>query len=88
MSTRDDRILEKLKELQPSYIKLKNTSYQHAGHIGKMTEVADTGDTHYLLEIASPLFADKNRIERQRMVMDILKEEFASGLHALEIKIK
>lgn len=88
MTTRDERIVKKLEVLKPTFLKLKNTSHQHAGHIARMTEVSDSGDTHYLLEIASPLFEGQSRMDRQRMVTDLLKEEFATGMHALEIKIK
>lgn len=88
MATRDERIIKKLEVLKPTHLKLKNTSHQHAGHIARMPDVVDSGDTHYLLEIASPLFDGQNRIDRQRMVMDLLKEEFSTGMHALEIKIK
>jgi BolA protein len=50
--------------------------------------VTFTGETHYKLTIVSPLFEGQSRLDRQRMVTNLLKEEFSSGLHALEIKAK
>ena len=37
--------------------------------------------------IVSPQFEGQSRIDRQRTVMNLLKTEFSSGLHALEIKV-
>ncbi|AGH95835.1 BolA family protein [Pseudobdellovibrio exovorus] len=88
MSTRDERILQALVELKPVDIKLVNDSHKHAGHTQHLGGAGFTGDTHYKLQIVSDLFKGVSRIDRQRMVMDLLKPEFASGLHALEIKAR
>ncbi len=88
MKTRDERILEIMAQLQPTKLELKNDSAKHAGHVEHMGGAGFTGDTHYKLVITSPLFENQSRIDRQRMVMGLLKEEFSSGLHALEIKAK
>lgn len=86
MKTRDERILEAMKALSPTKLELINDSQKHAGHAHHMGGAGFTGDTHYKLIITSPLFAGQSRIDRQRMVMNLLKDEFNSGLHALEIK--
>ena len=88
MSTRDQRILEKMKSLKPEQIQLQNDSQKHAGHAQHLGVNGLTGETHYRLDIVSLLFVGKSRLERQRMVMDLLKDEFVTGLHALEIKAK
>ena len=85
---RDERILEKLKPLAAAKLQLVNDSAKHAGHTQHLGSAGYTGDTHYKLIIESTIFADKSRIDRQRLVMDLLKDEFASGLHALEIKAR
>lgn len=86
--TRDERILQALQALQPIDIHLKNDSQKHAGHTQHLGGAGFTGDTHYKLIIVSDLFRDKSRIDRQRLVMDLLRDEFQSGLHALEIKAR
>ena len=85
---RDERILEKLKTLAASKLQLTNDSAKHAGHTQHLGGAGFTGDTHYKLIIESVVFVDKSRIDRQRLVMDLLKDEFANGLHALEIKAR
>ena len=85
--TRDERILEVLQKLQPTRLELFNDSHKHAGHTQHLGGAGFTGDTHYRLIIQSPQLAGLGRLERQRAVMDLLKDEFSSGLHALEIKV-
>ena len=83
---RDERILKAMGSLNPIKLELKNDSQKHAGHAHHLGGAGFTGDTHYKLVIVSPLFEGQSRIDRQRMVMNLLKDEFTSGLHALEIK--
>jgi len=83
---REQRILEALKSLNPLKIQLINDSQKHAGHSEHLGAAGFTGETHYKLIIVSALFNEKSRLDRQRMVMNLLKDEFNSGLHALEIK--
>jgi len=83
---REQRILEAMKQLSPVKIQLINDSQKHAGHAQHLGSAGFTGETHYKLIIVSPLFEAQSRIDRQRMVMNLLKVEFNSGLHALEIK--
>ncbi len=61
---------------------LVNDSEKHKDHIGHPM----TGETHFRVTITSDVFEGKNRVERQRMVYDVLAEEFRAGLHALNIK--
>lgn len=88
INSRDERILGLMKSLNPVQIQLQNDSQKHAGHAHHLGSAGFTGDTHYKLSITSDLFVGKSRIDRQRMVMDLLKTEFQNGLHALEIKAK
>lgn len=84
--TRDERILNQIKVLNPVDVVLKNNSAQHANHIEHIGGVAHTGETHYKLKIVSEVFNGLSRIDRQRKVYDLLSEEFKTGLHALELK--
>lgn len=88
MSNRDQRILELMKDLKPTVLDLANDSHKHAGHTEHLGSAGFTGDTHYKLTIVSPLFEGQSRVDRQRMIMNLLKDEFKNGLHALEIKAK
>ena len=86
--SREQRILEKMKSLNPLRISLQNDSAKHASHKEHIGGAGFTGETHYKLVIESALFQERSRIDRQRLIMDLLKDEFTSGLHALEIKAR
>jgi len=88
MKNREERIIEKMQALNPISLEVKNDSQKHKGHIEHLGDIGFTGETHYKLKMISAAFNGKSRIDRQRMVMDLLKDEFSSGLHALEIKVK
>lgn len=83
--SRDERIKNILQQLNPVVLELKNDSDKHAGHAGHMG-VEPTGETHYKLKIVSEVFKNLSRVDRQRKVYDLLRAEFNSGLHALELK--
>lgn len=88
MKNREQRIIEKMQVLAPISLEVKNDSHKHASHVEHLGSAGFTGETHYKLIMVSPQFNGKSRIDRQRMVMDLLKDEFSNGLHALEIKVK
>lgn len=68
-------------EFAPTVLKIDDDSARHAGHAG----AGDGGETHFNVVIASERFQGLSRIARQRLVLEALKAEFASGLHALSI---
>jgi BolA protein len=81
MTTRD-RIAEKLtKALAPVNLDVVDESHQHAGHAG----ARPGGETHFRVHIVSQAFAGKSRVERHRMVNEILSAELKGGVHALAI---
>ncbi len=84
---RQSRILQLLQILNPTFVDLKNESQKHAGHAEHLGSAGFTGETHYKLTIVSDVFLNLSRIERQRKINDLLKEEFQTGLHAFEMKI-
>lgn len=86
MKNREQRILDALSSLNPISLSLVNDSQKHAGHVEHLGGAGFTGETHYRLSIVCKQFAGMSRIDRQRAIMDLLKTEFNSGLHALEIK--
>ena len=80
--TRKDRIAAALTEaLRPIRLDIADESDRHAGHAG----ARPGGETHYRINIVSPAFVGKSRVERHRMVNAPLAAEFANGLHALAI---
>ena len=83
---REERIKAILKQLNPQALDLKNDSAKHAGHVEHLGSAGFTGETHYKLKIVAEVFEGLSRVDRQRKVYDLLKDEFTSGLHALELK--
>ena len=81
VSTRKTRIeAALLAELSPSYMNVID-SERHRGHGGWR----EGGETHFSVDVVSATFEGKSRLARQRLVMDALKAEFDTGLHALSV---
>ena len=81
MSTRDV-ITEKLsRAFAPQRLDVRDESHQHVGHAGHR----EGGETHFRLYIVSEAFRGKSRLERHRMVNELLSGELAGGIHALAI---
>ena len=77
------RMREKLiAALSPQLLEIVNESSLHAGHHGS----PGTGESHFRVLIVSEIFKGKSRIERHRMVNDVLATELQNGVHALAIK--
>ena len=67
--------------LAPTHIEVIDESAQHAGHAGARAG----GETHYRIEMVSPAFAGKSRVQRHRLVYEALAAEIADGVHALAL---
>ena len=73
----------KLKEaLNPTQIKIEDQSHLHAGHTGSK----GGSETHFAVEIVADEFQGMSRLDRQRLVNEILSEELAGPVHALSIR--
>ncbi len=68
--------------LAPQRLKIVDDSEKHKGHAG----YREGGETHFSVEVVSAAFAGQNRVARQRRVYEILAEELAAGVHALQLK--
>ena len=78
-----DRIREKLTaKLAPTRLDVIDDSHAHAGHVGARPE----GETHFSVEVVSAAFDGMSRVNRQRLVYDILQEELAGPVHALALR--
>ncbi len=79
-----DRIQKKLEAaFAPLSLSIIDESAQHAGHAGSRSD----GESHFRLAIVSSAFAGKSRIDRQRMVHEVLAEELRNRVHALSLKL-
>src|SRR6476646_399404 len=81
MSTRD-AIINKLREaFLPESLDVTDESHLHEGHAGHRPG----GETQFRVNIVSPAFEAKTRIERHRMSNTALSAELAGSVHALAI---
>ncbi|HET9717073.1 MAG TPA: BolA family protein [Pseudolabrys sp.] len=77
-----DIIKKKLTDaFAPESVKVLDESHQHEGHAGHRPG----GQTHYRVYIVSEVFKGKTRLERHRMINELLSAELAGGIHALAI---
>lgn len=65
----------------PQSLNVVDESHQHAGHAG----ARPGGQTHFRVYIVSEAFKGKTRIDRHRMINQILAADLAAGVHALAI---
>ena len=79
-----DTITQKLNAgLNPRQIDVQDVSHKHEGHAGWR----EGGGTHFEVTIKADAFAGKSRLQRHRMVNDILAEDLANSIHALEMHL-
>jgi BolA family transcriptional regulator, general stress-responsive regulator len=85
MTALKDWIDARLRErLSPISLLVVDESHQHVGHAGWR----EGGETHFSIDIVSATFTGKSRVERHRIVNDVLAEAFGRGLHALAIRAR
>lgn len=78
-------ILKKIKDnLKPDQVQLINESHKHVGHVGHNVD----GSSHFRLEVVSSAFDGLSRVDRQRMVYNILKQELIDVVHALSLVLR
>ena len=84
MHTRQQRLVAALTAaFAPTELEVVDDSAQHAGHAG----AGAAGETHYTIRMVSARFAGMGRVARSRLVHSLLDAEFASGLHALSLRL-
>jgi len=67
--------------LAPARLSVIDESHHHAGHAGARPE----GETHFRVEIVSARFSGLSRVQRQRLVYEILAAELKGPVHALSL---
>jgi BolA family transcriptional regulator, general stress-responsive regulator len=70
--------------LAPSHLAVIDDSEKHRGHAGHDAR----GESHFTVEIESPVFTGQNRVARQRAVNHALADLLVERIHALAIKAK
>jgi BolA protein len=85
--TIEEKIKQKIyKEFSPTFFEIINNSHLHNSHF-KAPNQDFHNQTHFLIKISAPIFAKQKKLDIHRQINNLLKDEFAQGLHALEIKI-
>ena len=78
----EEQITQKLRQaFAPVALEVVNDSHRHAGHAGS----PQTGESHFSIKVVSERFAGKSRVERHRMVNEVLADELKGSVHALAI---
>lgn len=70
--------------LSPTRLAVIDDSEKHRGHAGH----DGSGESHFTVEIESPLFVGQNRVGRQRAVNAALADLLRDKVHALAIKAR
>ena len=78
-------ILTKLTEaFDPDSLEVRNVSHRHAGHAGS----PGSGQSHFEVEMTSAAFEGVAKVARHRKVYQVLAEEMAGPIHALNLDLK
>ena len=67
--------------LAPERLTVTDESHLHVGHVGARAG----GETHFRVEIICSGFDGQSRLERQRLVYQILSQELDGPVHALSV---
>jgi BolA protein len=80
-----EKIERKLNDaLEPERLDVVNESHLHAGH---QPTFNGAGETHFRVRVVSARFEGLSRVERHRVVNDLLKDELTvDKVHALAIE--
>ncbi len=81
MSAEDRMRTVLMASLAPTRLDIINESELHAGHRGS----PGTGESHFRVLVVSALFVGKSRVDRHRMVNDLLASELKKSVHALAL---
>tara|TARA_B100000674_G_C37550073_1_gene782445 strand:+ start:194 stop:448 length:255 start_codon:yes stop_codon:yes gene_type:complete len=79
-----NQIKEKIKnKIELEEIKIIDNTEAHRNH-----KSFQKGKLHLILEIKSNYLNSLNRLEAEKTLMKIIKNEFKKNIHALEIRLK
>ncbi len=69
--------------LAPTFLEISDDSEAHRGHPGP-----EEGAGHYTITLASPAFAQKNRVQSHQLVYAALGDMIGPRIHAVRILIR
>lgn len=73
--------------LAPARLEIEDDSGRHAGHHHEGgVDGRAGGESHFKVTVVSRAFEGQGRVQRQRAVNDLLREELAGPVHALSIR--
>lgn len=78
-----DDIRAKLEVLNPTLLEIEDFSQSHRGHKGVQGQ---TGVTHIRIKIVSDQFRGLSRLQRHRLVYNLLQDHMQTHLHAVSIQ--
>lgn len=76
---RTQLVIERMQGLSPISIDLKDESPGHIGHAGNL------GGSYFHLTLVSAQFEGKSRIDRHRMILDLVSDLIPQEIHAFRI---
>jgi len=71
--------------LSPETVEIINESHLHAGH---QESFDGSGETHLRIKVVAEVFEGMSRVNRQRMINELVSQEIAEGLHAIAMETK
>ena len=73
--------------LSPERLEIEDDSWRHAGHHHEGgIDARPGGESHFNLTVVAAAFDGQGRVQRQRAVNSVLRDELAGPVHALSIK--
>ncbi len=82
-AARAERIERLLRErLRPEHLQVQDESERHRGHTG-----AASGGGHFRVTIVAGCFAGRSRLERHRLLHEVLEDELKAEIHALALRV-
>ncbi len=88
-----DRIRAALTQgLQPAVLEVIDESHKHAKHahvVSRAGTAGAPGETHFLIKVTSARFENKTRLERHRVINELVAGEMGpDGVHAIAIEAR
>jgi BolA protein len=82
IATRTERLAQRLRAgLEPAQLEVIDDSRHHAGHAG-----AADGRGHFTVLIVSNRFVGLGRLQRHRLVYEVVGDMMTTDIHALSIQ--